>query len=76
MHYDDVTGSCVVKFCLVFPNVGGGPSGGVMNLRVTERGEICPLGRILSGLVRVVMFPSRLRAALDAVLVAWDGMDV
>ena len=76
MRCDDVTGSGVGKFCLVVSNVGGSPSRGVANLRVTGRGEIFPLCRMLSDLVRVVMSLSRIRAALDAALAAWDGMEV
>ena len=71
-RFDDATGSGVAKgcCCVGFPSVGGGPSVGVLNLSVTGRGEIIPVGRLFGGLGRVVIFPSKLRAALDAALAA------
>ena len=62
-------------FYVFFENDGSDPSAGVPNLSVTGRGDIFSLGRILVGLVRVMMLPSRVCTVLDAALEAWDGIE-
>ena len=46
-----------------------------MYLNIAGRGEVFLLHRMLIGIVRIVMLTSRLCAALDVALGAWDRME-